>query len=129
MSDISGGLRIQDIPLQGIDFHCSDMLDSLLMDDSLIINIEAATNLPRGKIKDWLHSGIWRYRSSINHRKLITDFPSVLTINLPHLAAKTAEKDDTFERLVLPVIDEYSHKEISKKLYISAKLLKTKVNL
>ncbi|CAG9313777.1 unnamed protein product [Blepharisma stoltei] len=121
--EINGGLKIEDIPLQGIDFHCSNMLDILLEDQIFIAQLEEALNKPRSQLKDYLHEAIWTQRSGVNYRKYFNEYSSELATSLPAPDQDQPEPDEVFNSLVLPKINEFSSGEISKRFRKSLKLL------
>ncbi|CAG9324697.1 unnamed protein product [Blepharisma stoltei] len=126
LEEIRGGLRVEDVPLQGIDFNCSNMLDILLQDDIFMFQLEEALNRPRKTIKEYLCETIWTQRGGVNYRKYITDYPSTLTVNL-QAPENNFEPDPVFVKLVLPRLNELSYKEIVRKFKISQKAMKNKI--
>ena len=114
MESIQDGLREEDIPLSGIDFHCSNILQQVLEDN----NVYSAL-IERCRDKDamsnYLQRAVWKYRSSINSRLPLSADGYFSTI-LPCKSIKSKQPDEVFVTIILPVIDRLSSATIKRRL-------------
>ena len=102
-----------DCLLEGVDFHCSNILEWLTENETLVQQI-----LQQGH-KDpnsYLKSSIWTHRSSINLRSPLTLLhPQLIPpTHLPH--QDPTPPDPFFTNTVLPLLTQYSSTELKKRL-------------
>ena len=125
-SDFEKKLKLTHVLNEGVDFHCSDMINWLV--DRLDI---ASSGCPdQESFKKYLKEAIWTHRSSINYRKPLEDHPKFSALltkpavpeapAVPEVPeAPEATPDLFFTRQVLPLIESYSSSELDKRLKLN----------
>jgi hypothetical protein len=109
--DVAEDFCISDVLIEGIDHHCTNIIEYLLDIPEITSNypFSSAQNL-----SDYLSFALWTFRSSINHHKPITEHPissSLLTLQVKPKPLP----DEFFINHVLPHIDSFSITELNKR--------------
>ena len=117
-------LSMKDITAAGIDFHCSNILDSLV-NDPCIVGVVRKELYQRGhseedlmntsneeQVKDLLKSWMWKFSSGINHRQPLIKEGSLDGKRKTPSSTRTLWKIE-----VLPQINSYANKYISTRLH------------
>lgn len=135
----------KDIPLQGIDFHCSNMYEfimdvinnkytqstfplspsadsySLSTFRSILTKIyEKINQSSTAQMEKYLYTMIWNYRSSLNHRQVLNDLSppsSILTTSTTLSASSSSSEDDmhNYYTRLEPFIDAFSETIIQQR--------------
>lgn len=111
LKDLSGEYCMDDTVLQGIDFHCSNMLEWLLSQSEIMKEL---SQVFLGDLNQYLHDAIWNHRSKINSKKFISQMPDASSLCPAYIPEQTPE-DPVFNKYVLPPIDIYSSAELRKR--------------
>ena len=122
-------LSTKDIAAAGIDFHCSNILDSLVNDPCIVDSVSKelqqkgcsepemmkTTIQPHEEsVKELLKCWMWKFSSGINHRLSLTEC-------CPDGQEETSSSRTLWKQVVFPQVNSYANK------YISARLHKDKV--
>lgn len=102
----------QDTLLEGVDFHCTNMLDWLLGFTHLVEKISV---LGFNDPQEYLKSAIWSHRSSINLRNPLNLHPEVGCL-ISYTVSEPTQPDELYLNEVLPLVTEYSKAELKKRL-------------
>mmetsp|Transcript_14059 Transcript_14059/g.20570 ORF Transcript_14059/g.20570 Transcript_14059/m.20570 type:complete len:282 (+) Transcript_14059:70-915(+) len=73
-------LRVHDITPSGIDFHCSNVLESLCTNASFnkkLLELQPRVNATKEGILETLKQCMWEYCSGVNHRRYFNEKSSV----------------------------------------------------
>lgn len=104
-----------DALLEGVDFHCTNILEYLTGINTLVQKIQEQKH---NDAESYLKSSIWTYRSSINLRTPLNLHPQIgFLINCPHKDPNPP--DEFFTATILPLVTQYSVTELKKRLKFS----------
>lgn len=101
-----------DTLLEGVDFHCTNMLEWLAGFSQLVDKI---SSLGVEDPQEYLKSAIWTHRSSVNLRKPLNQHPEVGCL-VSCAVDEPAQPDEFFLNEVLPLVTDYSKAELKKRL-------------
>jgi len=108
-----GPLVPEDVPLGAIDFHCSALLDSILLKPvmkKIVENYVVEKYDKRTDIANKLQTMIWHFRSSINLKATVSDTPEP-----QHIVKEKEKLKDLWTRLK-DELDNYSRSFIRKRV-------------
>ena len=101
--DMRGGFLFEDAVVEGVDFHCSNMIEELMNEPGLTSILESLG----ANASDYLRSAIWNHRSKLNVRKSIGLLAEASGLGVPCLAP-TDPQDPIFESHIRPLVDSFS---------------------
>lgn len=111
LEEVKGKFCMADAVLEGIDFHCSNMIENLMDNPQLALTLEP---LITTDIKSYLHSAIWNQRSKYNIRKNISLLAQSFQIQITDPTEITPE-DLIYTRHIKPLVDLISLHELHKR--------------
>lgn len=119
--DIFEKLRIQDVCLEGIDFHCSPVIDHVLSNPSLITvcldlmllsGDVISTENKQDVLQARLRKLMWQYSAGLNHRK-----PLLLTEETPTATGgETTDHSAIWKELIEPEVRRYQLQYVKQRL-------------
>jgi hypothetical protein len=125
-------LEIEDTTLEGIDFHCSSVLDDLLKDarlvsvcHDLLVLSSWADDIPttaqerRAWLLDFWKSCMWKHSAGINHRRPLL-VASTCSSSIPGASSNNKEPCEScsamWTELVAPKVHEYQRAYVKQRL-------------
>lgn len=110
-SDFEAKLKLKHLLNEGVDFHCSDMINWL----TERLDITTSGHADQVSLMKYLKEAIWTHRSSINYKKPLQDHPTFSKL-LNKTPVPEPVPDLFFINQVLPLVETYSTSELEKRL-------------